>query len=100
ATSAMKMGQQIGITARLQLGEIAPSDIRVEAYYGEMDAEGLVSNGTATPLTLTGNDGGLAIYAGAITLERDGHAGLTVRALPWHDDLANAAEMNTITWAM
>ncbi|MDB5034848.1 MAG: alpha-glucan phosphorylase [Chlorobi bacterium] len=100
AASTMKMGQQVRITARLQLGEIAPADIRVEAYYGEINAEGLVSNGATVPLAMTGNDGGLAIYTGTITLASDGHAGLTVRALPWHEDLGNRAEMNTITWAL
>lgn len=99
AESLMPLDRTVEVTAKVSLGSLQAHDIRVEAYLGEVDPNGLVTDGTLTPLELKGVEGHVAIYAGSVPLARPGHAGLTLRALPWNQRLSGAAEMNLVTWA-
>lgn len=94
-----RTGSEVEVIASVALGSISASELLVEIYHGEIDADGLVNNGRPTPLTLRGVDGATAVFAGTATMERPGHAGLTVRAIPWHPDLAGPMDMNLVTWA-
>jgi starch phosphorylase len=98
AGSAMMMGDVVNVRATVTLGGLGAGDIHVEAYHGEIDPAGMVTEGTVTALELTGTDGNLAYYAGTVRPSHPGHAGLTVRAVPWHADLTNPMEMNLVTW--
>jgi len=98
APSMLRLGQEVQVRARLLPGMLAPGDLRVEAFYGDLNPEGLVSEGTAVALEPVGSEHGTIIYGGKVRIERTGHAGITVRALPYHPDLANKMEMKLIAW--
>jgi starch phosphorylase len=95
----MKVGQELEITAHLTLGPLMADEVLVEAFYGRIDADGLISDGEAFPLTKISQENGEATYSGTIQLGNVGHAGLTVRALPSHPDLKDKFETNLMTWA-
>jgi starch phosphorylase len=99
AASSMQIAQSVTITARIALGELTPNDLRVEGYLGEIDKEGLVGAGEGTPLGFVGVENGIATYSGSLRLERSGHMGIAVRALPWHNDLGDLFEMNLLRWS-
>ncbi len=94
----VSLDQTVRVAAAVGLGGLTTADIRVEAYHGEIDADGLVSDGTATELHLDHAENGTAFYTGLVRLARPGHAGITVRALPQHPDLVSPIEMNLVTW--
>ncbi len=98
-TSASQVGQEVRVTARLQPGRLAPNDLLVQAYYGPVDPEGMVSNGMALPMQATGTDDkGLIVYSGTVRLASPGHAGIAVRVIPHHPDLVSPADMNMVKW--
>ncbi len=97
-TASPHVGQEIRVTARLVPGSLRPNDIQVQAYYGAVDPDGLVSNGVAVPLEAVGKDHDVVIYSGMVRLERAGQAGIAVRALPYHPDLVSFADMNMVKW--
>lgn len=97
--SAASAGQDVQVSARLVPGRLTPNDIQVQAFYGVIDPEGLVSEGVPVPLEATSVDGGTIIYSGTVRLESPGHTGIAVRAIPRHSDLANPADLNLMTWA-
>ncbi|MBS1913637.1 MAG: alpha-glucan family phosphorylase [Bacteroidetes bacterium] len=100
APSVAPLNGRVRVIARLAVGSLSPEEITVEAYEGAIDADGLVSDGRATPLAFHHTENGVATYGGMIQLDRLGHNGLTVRAQPWHPDLAGPLEMNLLTWAL
>ena len=96
---AVRIHQDVRVTAKVALGSIGPGDVRVEAYHGEIDADGLVANGTASELAFVGLENGIATFSGSLRVARPGHAGVAVRVLPNHADLTSSVEMNLLTWA-
>jgi len=99
AGTAMQLMQKVPVTAKLSLGGLTPNDLRVEGYIGEITTEGLVGAGSGSPLQFSGMENDLAVYTGTVELGRTGHMGLAVRALPWHEDLADPFEMNLVRWS-
>jgi starch phosphorylase len=99
AAEGMKVGEGLPVTARMSLGILSPDEVRVEVYYGRIDADGLISDGESFPLQRTDASNGLAVFAGNVPLHRVGHAGMTVRAMPSHPELGDKFAMNLVTWA-
>lgn len=97
--SAAPAGQEVRVSARIAPGRLTPNDIIVQACYGVIDQEGLISDGIPVTLDATGVDGGIIIYSGTVRLENPGHLGIAVRAIPHHPDVTNPADLNLMTWA-
>lgn len=98
ARSAMKINQTVNVVAYVSLDGLSPSEVRLEAWYGELDRDGLVSKGTPVALEPIGVEEGLALYSGSVRLGRPGHAGIALRAFPWHPDLIDTGEMDLMVW--
>lgn len=99
ARSMMKVDQTVNVLATVSFGSLDPAHLRVEAFYGEVDPDGLVSKGTPSRLELVETQDGVATFTGSIILLHPGHAGIAVRAYPWNDLLVDAAEIDCMTWA-
>ena len=91
-------GQAIHIAASLQLGELSPVDVRVEAYYGPLDAEHHITQGAITALVWKNATEGRNRYEGDVPTTNSGMQGFTVRVLPAHPDAALPIELPLITW--
>jgi starch phosphorylase len=58
-----KVGDRVPVTAKLDLGNLAPDEVRVDAYLGRLDDSGKLSEGHPLPLLpLREKEGSLYIY--------------------------------------
>lgn len=99
ARTVMKVDQTINVLVEVNTGALSADEIRAEAYYGDLDPNGLVSNGMPTRLELADTSNGVATYVGSVTLTKSGHGGIAVRVFPWNDMLTDIAETDLMTWA-
>jgi len=95
----LKVGDQLQVHAGVHLGELKPTDVSVELYYGGLSAEGLIVEGQASPMLIAQSKGkGKYVFAGAIACRTSGRHGYALRILPRHDDLGNPFEMGLVLW--
>ncbi|HVK37893.1 MAG TPA: alpha-glucan family phosphorylase, partial [Candidatus Kapabacteria bacterium] len=64
-----RIGQQVQITAQVAVGSLSAGELRIEAYSGAVDADGMIVDGVATPLKFTGQEGELATFTGSVPFE-------------------------------
>jgi glycogen phosphorylase len=95
----LKVGSQLEVQAQVYLGELKPTDVAVELYFGLLDAEGQIGQGQVLPTLITQSKGmGTFVFAGAITCQASGRHGYALRIVPHHEDLGNPFEMGLILW--
>lgn len=96
----LKVGETITVRASVSLGELQPSDVSVDVWYGPLDAHGEIEHPKVALMKPTGKKKESGIeYAGTITMETSGRIGHTIRILPRHQDLDNPYKQGLITWA-
>ncbi|MCL7453393.1 MAG: alpha-glucan family phosphorylase [Anaerolineae bacterium] len=91
----------VSAKAWLRLGRLAPEDITVQFYFGELDIDGEITAAEATPMEPAGPDGerGYLFRADDVPCRRSGRFGYTIRILPSHPDLATPYLPGLLTWA-
>ncbi|GAA4955611.1 glycosyltransferase family 1 protein [Streptomonospora halophila] len=95
------VGGDLRVRACVELGGLAPEDVRVEVAVGRVsDSESLVDPVLAE---LSADEGAAeaagsrtVCYHGSVPLRRAGSCGFTVRVLPHHSLLADNAEMGLV----
>jgi starch phosphorylase len=94
------VGHKLPLEARIQLGSVDPSEVSVEAYYGPLDARGLITLGQSTPLRCEGKEEGQAhyFYKGSIPCEYAGRCGYALRVVPHHPELAARYHVGLLRW--
>jgi starch phosphorylase len=97
----LRVGDQVRIRARLQLGALTPDDVAVELYLGRVDAAGQLIDAEATRMRPVGSAGDMPVLfeAAAMPCRQSGLHGYTVRVLPHHPDLATPFLPGLIVWA-
>lgn len=96
----VRAGSQLQIRARVYLGQISPSDVSVELYYGPLDSWGNIRTGTPIPMQYQVPDGqpGTYWFWQEITCHSSGRQGMAVRILPNNPDLCSRYEPGLILW--
>jgi starch phosphorylase len=94
-----QLGDTLTLRAEVALGGLSPDDVVVEAVYGGVDAEDMLANVSAVPLSVVEDVDGMTRYEGEVPLDRTGGFGYTVRVLPNNDLLASPAELGVIATA-
>ncbi len=95
----LKVGDQLQVQARVCLGELKPTDVAVELYYGRLDAEGQIVAGQTMPMLIAQSKGnGCYVFAGAISCATSGRHGFALRVVPSHEDLGSPHEMGLVLW--
>ncbi len=95
-TAAGQEGQARSVRVRVDLGDIAAHDVRVQVLHGPIDSQGnLVAGAQQFELSST-NDGS---WVGDYNVGRSGAYGLTARVLPSNPLMANPFELGCIAWA-
>ena len=97
--SPLKVGMQVPIRASLTLGELAPTDVRIELYAGRLNAQQEFTDAHSYPLEASGTSNGLHHFKGIYTCTESGSHGYTLRVLPAHPDLDDGREMGLVHWA-
>jgi starch phosphorylase len=95
-----KIGDSLNVQAEIVLGEVEPSDVRVECYHGRVDQYGQIVEGRAVsmaPTALNGDKGHL--FSGTVPFERTGQYGYAIRILPHHPGFSTVFEMHLVRWA-
>ncbi|MFG3348218.1 alpha-glucan family phosphorylase [Streptomyces sp. NPDC048018] len=93
-----ELGATPAVRVRVALGELGPEDVEVQAVTGRVDADDRLLDPRTSVLKPAGRpdlEGGLP-YAGALSLDRTGPFGCTVRVLPTHPLLAHPAELGLV----
>ncbi len=90
----VQVGQDIHVSALVQLGELTPDDIEVQLVTGRVADDDRLYDPRVNPFPTGVNvEGGLRRYEGTVEARRAGSIGYTVRVVPHHQLLASQAEM-------
>jgi starch phosphorylase len=93
-----RLGGGLRIRALVQIGELAPDEVEVQAVFGRVDEDDQLRSSSIATLEHLGVDEiGRNRYEGVIHLDQSGPFGYTVRAVPKHRLLSSSAEMGLAT---
>jgi starch phosphorylase len=94
----IKVGGEIEVTAKVELGELKPDDVHVQLFYGPLNTHGEIENGVAVEMK-TEAKGGPYTYATRVRYTASGDLGISVRVMPYHTYLPTPFQPGLITWA-
>ncbi len=95
----LKVGDQLQVQAEVYLGELKPTDVAVQLFFGPLNVEGLIVQGQTLPTLIAQSKGdGTYIFAGAISCRTSGRHGYALRILPQHEDLGSPFELGLVLW--
>ena len=98
-SKSVNVGKKLTVIAKLDPGKIQPKDISVEVYYGALDSEGNIMDGSYLVMEkVDSSSENLLIYSGDIPCEVSGELGFAVRAVPYHSGIIRRYEPPLITW--
>jgi starch phosphorylase len=92
------VGDTVGVTVHVRLGELAPGDVEVEIWNGPFTAAGEIRQGSILPARHVGREGDEEIYRAEIPCSGSGRYGFAARVLPRHPDLVNPLTPLRLTW--
>ena len=92
------VGSKVKVTARVSLGSLPPGDVRVQAYYGVLNAEGRIAEGSHVDLALFQSFGTDHLYQGEVECGHSGSCGFAVRVVPFHEDALLPYQKPGIRW--
>ena len=95
------VGQSFDTMLTVHLGNLRPSDVAVEIYYGKLSEISPLENATAIPMTMVEELGqGNYNYVGKLTFEDGGNYGYTFRVVPIHPNMINKHDLALIKWVV
>ena len=97
----LQVGDEVHVRARVHLGGLKPTDVKVELYLGRVGADAEIIEADATRLQPVRADGeGVYLFEGsAAPCRKSGLHGYTIRVLPHHPSLNNPFLPGFIVWA-
>jgi starch phosphorylase len=93
------VGERLAATARVALAGLAPTEVRVELYYGPLSSTGEIDQARTVEMTAGAADKGLYEYRGELECTLSGRQGYTVRVLPKHPGLTHPYLPGLVRWA-
>jgi glycogen phosphorylase len=94
------LGSKLTLTATVQLADLRPDEVTVQALLGRVDASDALLDPVTVEMSHTGTaGGGNEIFSTTTPLPAAGAVGYTVRVLPNHPMLAAANELGLVTLA-
>jgi starch phosphorylase len=97
--SEFQVGSKVKVRARVSLGALAPGDVRVQAYYGLLNADKQIGHGEHVDLALGQSSGTDRVYEGEVECGQTGSCGFSVRVVPFHEDVLIPYELAWVQWA-
>jgi glycogen phosphorylase len=97
----LRVGSQMTVRARVQLGGLKPEEVTVELYLGHVNADGEIDEAATLPMELAESPtrGDLfAFEARDVPCRCSGRNGYTVRVRPFHSDEARPFLPGLIRW--
>jgi starch phosphorylase len=93
------VGEQVELDASVYLGAIRPADVQVQAYFGTLEKNQVLSPHLQEMKVGEILSEGVFRYTGTIPAAESGTYGLNIRVIPTHPHLLQAHEMKLISWA-
>lgn len=97
----ISLGQEFTVRACVQLAGLDPTDMNVQLYLGQLDADGEIQDAVPIPMRpIEPAENGCFFFETTVSAnQKSGLHGFTVRVLPDHPDLVNPFKLGLITWA-
>ncbi len=93
------VNEQRAVEVHVELGELTPAEVRVQAYCGRLDTDNQLVNARAIDLKHTLDQGnGKHTFQGNVGSTASGRHGLAVRVLPGGEMLTGQTEPGLIAW--
>jgi glycogen phosphorylase len=92
------LGGEITVNAEVEMGDLQPNEVKVQAVSGKVSANREITHTEAFDLTLEKQEGSKATFTGKIPCNQVGYQGYTIRVIPHHEDVAIPAELNLACW--
>ncbi|HEY7211217.1 MAG TPA: alpha-glucan family phosphorylase [Bryobacteraceae bacterium] len=83
---AVMSGSSVPLRAILEVGELSPSELRVEAVIGQIGVNGELQSTYTLPLVPVEQQGSSVVFANEFTVQQTGRVGYSVRVSPNHFD--------------
>lgn len=94
-------GQSISISTTVNLGNIEPSSVKVEIYYGLIGKSGMIENPEVIEMALQEKtESTVYRYSADVRIIEGGEYGYTFRVLPYHPELINKFDLGLIRWVV
>jgi starch phosphorylase len=97
--NSLKIGSEQEVHAWVDLGELKPSDVTVQLYYGNLNTHGAIDHGETVDMNVLVQNGTVHEFAGKIGYRTTGQFGVSVRVLPSHEDLPTQFQRGLVRWA-
>lgn len=95
----MRVGGQMDVRARINLGGFSPDDVEVQLFHGAVDSLGEIPKPQTIMMSHNGqHEGAFWIFQGTIPCKSSGQHGYAVRVLPKNSDLASLFEPGLVCW--
>ena len=98
----LHVGENLEISADINLGPLSPEEIRVEAYFGRINSQGGIDDPQTTEMKpRDGQDAqaGTLHYVASVPCDTAGRQGYSVRILPKHPELTHNLVPGYVKWA-
>ena len=92
------VGERLPIKVRITMGEIPPSEIAVEVYFGVLDARGAIMGGEIVPLEPASDPERHGNFDGELECRFCGRHGFMLRVMPRHPELGTVYDPGLILW--
>ncbi len=101
SSDELKVGAKYIIKAEVELGNLAHNDVKIQIYYGKVDAWSEAHSNKFFDMDYVADKskGSKHNYTGQIECNSSGQYGFTLRILPNHPLLINPFELGLIRWA-
>lgn len=94
-------GETITLTTNVNLGNIDPSSVKVEVYYGNIDKNNMIEDSKTEEMRMIEKiDAATYRYSASINLTDGGEYGYTFRVVPYHPDLINRFDTGLVRWVV
>ncbi|MBQ9267669.1 MAG: alpha-glucan family phosphorylase [Clostridia bacterium] len=92
-------GDSTKMTCKIYLGNLKPSDILLELYYGKFSDSSQLVESKYQPMTLKNElENNVYEYETELSIDNGGSYGYTFRALPTHPLLINKQDLSLVKW--
>ncbi|KIX10739.1 alpha-glucan family phosphorylase [Dethiosulfatarculus sandiegensis] len=98
APDTLYWGDEIEIRARVRLGELFPSDVACDLYFGPLDADGEFKKRETKSMEAAGQENGEYLFHGRLKSPWTGRMGLTVRLVPFAPQLSSKHSLGLAVW--
>ena len=98
ASRQVSFGEKVNVSARVTLGDIAPTDVLVEAYIVDLGEDGSGRSVSRVPLKQGKGGDGSYCFSGTFLPPDSGTYTITVRATPYHPEMIHPHELGLIRW--